>query len=211
MDLQNENKTCNSLGYINHETELEYLTQITQGVHFTFHQLMHIDSLQNGESVIEEYKQNSKQVQVLAPLSSAALFQKDGTITFSGDGSLLVQEKLRKPASSPAPQNKKIRFSGKVEVQLQVINPLQKIMFARACNFRLFLESEEISSLLNEPQKMQQLTTHNVSSDLLLSELLFSNKHVPLLQTEPLTEYTLKKVSFASLCEFRSKMGFKYL
>ena len=29
IDLMNENKTCNTLGYINHENELLYLTQIT--------------------------------------------------------------------------------------------------------------------------------------------------------------------------------------
>ena len=43
IDLQNENKTCNTLGYINHENELDYLTTITQGVHFTYKRLIEID------------------------------------------------------------------------------------------------------------------------------------------------------------------------
>lgn len=48
------------------------------------------------------------------------------------------------------------------------------------------------------------------SSDLLLPELLLNNQFVPLLQTINLTEYQIKRVSFSNLCEFRSKMGFKF-
>ena len=84
-------------------------------------------------------------------------------------------------------------------------------MFARACNFRLFLLSEEIGGLLKPPALYTVLPDHTISCDLRLSDLLFNNKFVPLLQTENLAEYTLNQVSFASLCEFRSKMGFKYL
>ena len=43
-----------------------------------------------------------------------------------------------------------------------------------------------------------------------LSELLLNNRFVPILQEDILSEYSVRKVSFASLVEFRSKMGFKF-
>ena len=47
-------------------------------------------------------------------------------------------------------------------------------------------------------------------NDLSLSELVLNNRFVPILQEEMLSEYSVRKVSFASLVEFRSKMGFKF-
>ena len=43
-----------------------------------------------------------------------------------------------------------------------------------------------------------------------VSSLLLRNSIVPVLESEGLAEYVVRKVGFASLIEFRSKMGFKY-
>ena len=43
-----------------------------------------------------------------------------------------------------------------------------------------------------------------------VSQLLLQNKIVPILESEGLAEYVIRKVGFASLIEFRSKMGFKF-
>ena len=81
IDLMNENKTCNTLGYINHENELLYLTQITQGVNLTYDQLMAID-----RKMCQEQKVSKKE----DPFSCAALFAKEGTIRFSQDDGCLM-------------------------------------------------------------------------------------------------------------------------
>ena len=47
-------------------------------------------------------------------------------------------------------------------------------------------------------------------SDLSMSQLLLQNKIVPVLEHEGLAEYVIRNVGFASLIEFRSKMGFKF-
>jgi hypothetical protein len=103
---------------------------------------------------------------------------------------------------------------GNKSLQVNQINTLQKIMFARACNNRLFMDSEEISSLIREPKIFDTLHVSHQQKyfiDLSLSQLLFNAKVVPLLQCEHLDEYYIEKVGFASLCEFRSKMGFKFV
>ena len=43
-----------------------------------------------------------------------------------------------------------------------------------------------------------------------MSSLLLQNKIVPILESEGLAEYVIHNVGFASLIEFRSKMGFKF-
>ena len=42
-------------------------------------------------------------------------------------------------------------------LQVTKINTLQKIMFARPCNNRLFMESEEINNLIREPKVFDTL------------------------------------------------------
>ena len=44
-----------------------------------------------------------------------------------------------------------------------------------------------------------------------MSSLLLQNRIVPILESEGLAEYQIRNVGFASLIEFRSKMGFKFL
>ena len=50
----------------------------------------------------------------------------------------------------------------------------------------------------------------NSWSDMSVSQLLLQNKIVPVLEHEGLAEYVIRNVGFASLIEFRSKMGFKF-
>ena len=47
-------------------------------------------------------------------------------------------------------------------------------------------------------------------NNLSFQELIMNNRFVPVLRQESLTEYVVKKANFASLIEFRSKMGFKF-
>ena len=87
-------------------------------------------------------------------------------------------------------------------------------MFARPCNNRLFLNSYEVAKVLKGSNNVTQIQVQHERSnfsDLSLSELLFNNKFVPLLQCRHLADYQIDNVSFATLCEFRSKMGFKFL
>ena len=50
----------------------------------------------------------------------------------------------------------------------------------------------------------------NSYCDMSVSSLLLQNKIVPVLEREGLAEYVIHNVGFASLLEFRSKMGFKF-
>lgn len=79
----------------------------------------------------------------------------------------------------------------------------------------LLFPSDEAGPVTSFASFQQSYILYNMSekqrNDLSLSELLINKRFVPLLQTEGLAEYFVKKVSFASLCEFRSKMGFKYV
>ena len=47
-------------------------------------------------------------------------------------------------------------------------------------------------------------------SDISISNLLLQNALIPIFDHEPLTEYVIENAGFASLIEFRSKMGFKF-
>lgn len=47
-------------------------------------------------------------------------------------------------------------------------------------------------------------------SDMSVSSLLLQNRIVPILEREGLAEYDIRNVGFASLIEFRSKLGFKF-
>ena len=47
-------------------------------------------------------------------------------------------------------------------------------------------------------------------SNLSFKDLIIDNQFVPILRQESITQYVVKKANFASLIEFRSKMGFKF-
>ena len=57
-------------------------------------------------------------------------------------------------------------------LQIAEINTLQKVMFARPCNNRLFMGSDEIAKLIKTKQQVEP-PTQKYFSDLQLHQLLF--------------------------------------
>lgn len=90
------------------------------------------------------------------------------------------------------------------------------LMYARACNFRKFRDSELIKiffhdNFFEKQQAIKSQASKYPQSDLSLSELLLNNRFCPLLKSENLAEYMITDVNFTSILEFRSRMGFKFL
>ena len=79
------------------------------------------------------------------------------------------------------------------------------------------MQSQEIRDLLGENYMTNQFllkaelqAKYSNWCDMSVSSLLLQNKIVPILESEGLAEYVIRNVGFASLIEFRSKMGFKF-
>ena len=108
----------------------------------------------------------------------------------------------------------------------QQLNSLQKLMFARPCNYSAFLQHSEIQQLVNFQERL--IFENRVSSELVktlrkekklavnpsfsVEQLFLNGRYMPIFRKEQLSEYRLfRGVSLASqVCEYRSRICFQF-
>lgn len=155
VDLGDENRVGNTFGFVNHDEHLKYLAYVTCGAHFDYSALLKLagkftQSYLGGPLSTNKLLHNTKSVWKPGELTTGNLLRPSNSQTKLNSlagiratsnshhlSSSLVLSYFKSIPAEPTDLSENDQFHAQ-------LNSLQKLMFARPCNYSAFLQHSEI-------------------------------------------------------------------